>query len=119
MGREGRARTQGGRDELGADPATTGGQRSMTTDTTAAAREALLAWDEREQPIEPLIDRLIATVRAESDATDVTIGPIQHSNSMCQKEGCTCWCQACERHNCNGCKALRDREALWAKFTGG
>jgi hypothetical protein len=29
----------------------------------------------------------------------VTIGPIEHSNSMCQKDGCTCWCQACERHN--------------------
>ncbi|MBE3073136.1 MAG: hypothetical protein IMZ67_09190 [Acidobacteria bacterium] len=28
-----------------------------------------------------------------------TIGPIQHANSMCQKDGCTCWCQACERHN--------------------
>ena len=27
------------------------------------------------------------------------VGPIQHSNSMCQKDGCTCWCQACERHN--------------------
>lgn len=30
---------------------------------------------------------------------DVYIGPIQHSNAMCQKDGCTCWCQACERHN--------------------
>src|SRR5690348_8284333 len=32
MGREGRTRTQGGRHELGADPATTGGLGSMTTD---------------------------------------------------------------------------------------
>lgn len=30
---------------------------------------------------------------------DVTIGPIQHDNGMCQKTNCTCWCQACERHN--------------------
>jgi len=27
------------------------------------------------------------------------IGSIEHDNSMCQKDGCTCWCQACERHN--------------------
>lgn len=35
-----------------------------------------------------------------ANSTDgLTIGPIQHSNSMCGKDGCTCWCQACERHN--------------------
>lgn len=33
------------------------------------------------------------------DITSVTIGPIEHTNSLCQKDGCTCWCQACERHN--------------------
>jgi hypothetical protein len=31
--------------------------------------------------------------------TETPVGPIQHANSMCQKDGCTCWCQACERHN--------------------
>jgi hypothetical protein len=30
---------------------------------------------------------------------DPYIGPITHSNGQCQKDGCTCWCQACERHN--------------------
>ena len=30
---------------------------------------------------------------------ETTIGPIRHSNPMCQKAACTCWCQACERHN--------------------
>lgn len=30
---------------------------------------------------------------------DVYIGPIQHDNAFCQKTGCECWCQACERHN--------------------
>jgi hypothetical protein len=30
---------------------------------------------------------------------EVVIGPIEHSNPQCQKEGCECWCQACERHN--------------------
>lgn len=40
------------------------------------------------------IDATVATTPAEA-----TVGPIQHSNSMCQKDGCTCWCQACERHN--------------------
>lgn len=30
---------------------------------------------------------------------EVTIGPIEHSNSQCQKTACVCWCQACERHN--------------------
>jgi hypothetical protein len=29
----------------------------------------------------------------------VTIGSIQHSNEMCNKYVCACWCQACERHN--------------------
>lgn len=36
----------------------------------------------------------------EGGANDgVSIGPIQHSNAQCQKTGCDCWCQACERHN--------------------
>ena len=37
--------------------------------------------------------------RAPRAGTDVTIGPIQHDNGLCQKTACTCWCQACERHN--------------------
>ena len=36
---------------------------------------------------------------AQGLAETVVVGPIQHANSMCQKDGCTCWCQACERHN--------------------
>src|SRR5690349_7686622 len=71
MGREGRTRTQGGRHELGADPATTGGQRGMTTtDTTAAAREALLVavhspLTGRTDRVSVAADALIAAVRAE------------------------------------------------------
>lgn len=29
----------------------------------------------------------------------LTIGPIQHDDPLCRKDGCDCWCQACERHN--------------------
>ena len=41
----------------------------------------------------------IALRAAPAPLDGLTIGPITHSNSMCQKDGCTCWCQACERHN--------------------
>lgn len=41
-----------------------------------------------------------AALAAEADrgTGDLTIGPIQHSNSQCRKDACDCWCQACERH---------------------
>lgn len=32
------------------------------------------------------------------DMTDVVIGPIQHSPSLCRKPGCECWCAGCETH---------------------